>query len=218
MRTALANDIKAHVCRVALSSALGRAATGAPAAGAKPSHTPRPMVYELPDGTRIDLAAECSSVPELLFSSESSGETVGGSGASSSSSSGSSSSGSSSSGSAAAAAAPRAPSLRALPTILHESVAACHADLRKDLLKHVVLSGGGTLMPGFKERLAKETSSLVSDRRFKMTFTAASPLERKFGTWIGGSIMASLGTFQQYWVSKAEYDESGPGIFEHRCP
>ena len=210
MRMALGNDIKAHVCRVALSSALGRAATGAPAAGAKPSHTPRAMVFELPDGTRIDVAAECSSVPELLFSS---GEEAEGSGAASCSSGSSSGS-----GSAAAAAAPRAASLRTLPTILHESVVACHADVRKDLLKHVVLSGGGTLLPGFKERLAKETASLITDHRYKMTFTAASPLERTFGTWIGGSIMASLGTFQQYWVSKAEYDESGPGIFEHRCP
>jgi actin-related protein len=35
------------------------------------------------------------------------------------------------------------------------------------------------------------------------------PMERKFGTWIGGSILASLGSFQQLWLSKQEYDEMG---------
>merc|ERR1711924_418629 len=28
--------------------------------------------------------------------------------------------------------------------------------------------------------------------------------------WIGGSILSSLSTFQQMWISKGEYDESGP--------
>ena len=40
-------------------------------------------------------------------------------------------------------------------------------------------------------------------------FVTPSPLERRFSTWIGGSILASLGTFQQSWMSKAEYEEVG---------
>ena len=36
--------------------------------------------------------------------------------------------------------------------------------------------------------------------------------ERRFATWIGGSILASLGTFQQLWISKAEYEEHGAAI------
>merc|ERR1712071_749221 len=39
-----------------------------------------------------------------------------------------------------------------------------------------------------------------------------APPERKYSVWIGGSILASLSTFQQIWISKQEYDESGPGI------
>lgn len=57
----------------------------------------------------------------------------------------------------------------------------------------------------------------VVDKRFHAQFIAAASLERKFGTWIGGSILASLGTFQQLWVSKAEYDEMGASIFMDRC-
>lgn len=34
--------------------------------------------------------------------------------------------------------------------------------------------------------------------------------------WIGGSILASLSTFQQMWISKQEYDESGPSIVHRK--
>lgn len=46
----------------------------------------------------------------------------------------------------------------------------------------------------------------------------AFPVERKYSAWIGGSILASLGTFQQMWVSKAEYDENGASISDRKCP
>ena len=39
----------------------------------------------------------------------------------------------------------------------------------------------------------------------------------RYSVWIGGSILASLSTFQQMWISKQEYDESGPGIVHRKC-
>ena len=44
----------------------------------------------------------------------------------------------------------------------------------------------------------------------------ASP-ECKYSVWIGDSILASLSSFQQMWISKQEYDESGPSIIHHKC-
>jgi actin-related protein len=41
--------------------------------------------------------------------------------------------------------------------------------------------------------------------------------ERKYSVWIGGSILSSLSTFQQMWISKTEYDESGPTIVHRKC-
>ncbi|EPB75402.1 hypothetical protein ANCCEY_05511 [Ancylostoma ceylanicum] len=46
---------------------------------------------------------------------------------------------------------------------------------------------------------------------------AQSKRERKYSVWIGGSILASLSTFQQMWISKQEYDESGPSIVHRKC-
>ena len=44
------------------------------------------------------------------------------------------------------------------------------------------------------------------------------PVERRFAAWIGGSVLASLGSFHQMWVSKQEYDETGRSIVEQKCP
>jgi actin-related protein len=42
--------------------------------------------------------------------------------------------------------------------------------------------------------------------------------ERRFGSWIGGSILASLGSFQQMWISKQEYEENGKSQVDRKCP
>ena len=54
-------------------------------------------------------------------------------------------------------------------------------------------------------------------RRLKPRIVLASPVEREFSSWIGASVLASLGTFQQMWVSKAEYEEEGPSAVERKC-
>lgn len=48
--------------------------------------------------------------------------------------------------------------------------------------------------------------------------SANGSVERRFGSWIGGSILASIGTFQQMWISSQEYEESGKGQVERKCP
>ncbi len=49
------------------------------------------------------------------------------------------------------------------------------------------------------------------------TNQVVAPPERKYSVWIGGSILSSLSTFQQMWISKGEYDESGPTIVHRKC-
>ncbi|KAG5252780.1 actin [Salix suchowensis] len=36
-----------------------------------------------------------------------------------------------------------------------------------------------------------------------MKIKVVAPPERKYSVWIGGSILASLSTFQQMWIAKA---------------
>lgn len=67
-------------------------------------------------------------------------------------------------------------------------------DLRKNLYANIVLSGGSTLTRGFGDRLLTELQKLaVKDMRIKIF----APPERKYSTWIGGSILAGLSTFRK---------------------
>ena len=67
-------------------------------------------------------------------------------------------------------------------------------DLRKALYTNIVLSGGSTLTKGFGDRLLSEVQKLaVKDMKIKIS----APPERKYSTWIGGSILAGLSTFRK---------------------
>eukprot|EP00445_Apocalathium_hangoei_P067673 CAMPEP_0204146080 /NCGR_PEP_ID=MMETSP0361-20130328/21932_1 /ASSEMBLY_ACC=CAM_ASM_000343 /TAXON_ID=268821 /ORGANISM="Scrippsiella Hangoei, Strain SHTV-5" /LENGTH=354 /DNA_ID=CAMNT_0051100131 /DNA_START=38 /DNA_END=1100 /DNA_ORIENTATION=- len=91
------------------------------------------------------------------------------------------------------------------------SIMKCDVDIRKDLYANVVLSGGSTMFQGIGERMTKELTSLAPST---MKIKVIAPPERKYSVWIGGSILSSLSTFQQMWISKGEYDESGPSIVQ----
>ena len=84
-----------------------------------------------------------------------------------------------------------------------------------DLYPNVVLTGGNTMFQGLAERLQKELQALV--RWEGASWRIIAPPERKHSVWIGGSILASLSTFEQMWIYKEEYDETGPSIVHKKC-
>jgi len=94
------------------------------------------------------------------------------------------------------------------------SIMKCDVDIRKDLYGNIVLSGGSTMYPGIADRMQKEIVALAPST---MKIKIVAPPERKYSVWIGGSILASLSTFQAMWISKQEYDESGPSIVHRKC-
>ncbi|GER43518.1 actin, partial [Striga asiatica] len=93
----------------------------------------------------------------------------------------------------------------------YNSIMKCDVDIRKDLYGNIVLSGGSTMFSGIADRMSKEITALAPS---SMKIKVVAPPERKYSVWIGGSILASLSTFQQ--ASKAEYDESGPSIVHRK--
>jgi len=97
---------------------------------------------------------------------------------------------------------------------MFQTIMKCDVDIRKDLYANIVLSGGTTMFSGISERLTKEMTALAPST---MKIKVVAPPERKYSVWIGGSILASLSTFQQMWISKQEYDESGPSIVHRKC-
>ena len=90
----------------------------------------------------------------------------------------------------------------------------CDKDIRKVLYANIVLSGGSTMFPGIADRMQKEITTLApSTTDIKVI---ARPY-RKFSTWSGGSLLASLCTFQQMWIFKSEYEECGSSIVHSKC-
>jgi actin len=76
----------------------------------------------------------------------------------------------------------------------YNSIMKCDVDIRKDLYGNIVLSGGTTMFPGIADRMSKEITALAPS---SMKIKVVAPPERKYSVWIGGSILASLSTFQQ---------------------
>lgn len=86
-------------------------------------------------------------------------------------------------------------------------------DVRESVGRDIVLSGGGSMFTGLKERLEME---IKKKNPYYQTKVNASP-ERKYYSWLGGSILGSLSTFQSMWISKEEYMESGKSIVDRKC-
>jgi len=97
---------------------------------------------------------------------------------------------------------------------VYDSIMKCDVDIRKDLYENVVMSGGSTMFEGIDVRLEKELTALAPST---MTIKISAPPERKYSVFIGGSILSSLSTFSTMWISKEEYDESGPSIVHRKC-
>lgn len=128
-----------------------------------------------------------------------------------------------------------------IPQLIHESLTTCDVDVRASLLQNIVIVGGGSLLPGFTDRLNYELSVafpgvrsscfLLSSKSSKLTpgfrlafpqqkvrlHASGHPTERRYSSWLGGSILASLGTFHQLWISKEEWEEYGPNIVGQKC-
>ena len=88
--------------------------------------------------------------------------------------------------------------------MVYNSIMKCDVDIRKDLYANILLDGGSSLFPGLDARLQKEVTSLAPST---MRIRVVAPPERKFSSWVGGSVLSSLSTFQQLWISKKDYDE-----------
>ncbi|KAK2568226.1 Actin-like protein 6A [Acropora cervicornis] len=102
--------------------------------------------------------------------------------------------------------------------VVTTSVGMTDIDIRAGLFGSVIVTGGNTLLQGFIDRLNRELLSKTPPSMRLKLISNNTPMERRFNPWIGGSILASLGSFQQMWISKQEYEDQGKGSVERKCP
>ena len=102
-----------------------------------------------------------------------------------------------------------------IPKLINECLQKCDLDVKKEISSNTVLSGCNTLLKGFNKRAEKELS-LFTTPKLKAPLTVPPHPFSPYTNWVGGSILASLGSFQQMWISKSEFDEN-PEIIHKKC-
>ncbi|KAM7100347.1 actin-related protein T2 [Molossus nigricans] len=101
-----------------------------------------------------------------------------------------------------------------LSKMVFSSITKCDANIQSNLYGEIVLSGGTTLFQGLDDRLLKELEQLAS-KGTPIKITA--PPDRWFSTWIGASIVTSLSSFKQMWVTFSDFKEFGTSVVQRRC-
>ena len=189
--------------------------------------------YELPDGTRIQLSTpigkDICRVPELFFSGQCPFTAP---------------TNTSTRTSSLLLNQHVTLSNAPLHQLIHESLGSvADVDLRRELASSIVLTGGGSAsLPNLAARLSLElpritsaayktkvlasgygtslanNSSNTGTNNSVLKSNPSTSIERVCAAWIGGSILTSLGSFQQLWLSKAEYEEYGGTLAIQRFP
>ena len=151
--------------------------------------------YELPDGTKVEFETDRFDVGELLLGRASLARDR-------------------------AAAGRDGLSAAPVQQLVCEAAFKCERDQQASLLSTVVLSGGGACIDGIVDRLRMEVENVIHAHTpgWRVKVLSPAPAERKICAWLGGSILASLGTFHENWISKAEYEEHGGNIVNRKCP
>jgi actin, other eukaryote len=97
--------------------------------------------------------------------------------------------------------------------MVYNGIQSTDLELHSLLYQNVFVSGATSLVGGFTERLESELKEMIP-KNAKSKIIA--PFERRFSTWIGGSILSSLSSFQKCFVTKDEYEENGPSIIHYK--
>lgn len=98
--------------------------------------------------------------------------------------------------------------IRGISQLISHTLSNIDIDLRASLANNIIVTGGISLISQLTERLYLELSNNNPGLKIRL-HAVGNSTERINQAWIGGSVLASLGTFHQMWVTKEEYNEVG---------
>ena len=122
-----------------------------------------------------------------------------------------------------------------IPAMIYNSALKCDRDQHAQLLGNAILCGGGACLStaasssssvdykdgnAMPERIRLELESIIHALTPGWRVKVLSPglAERAVCSWLGASILGSLGSFHDMWITKAEYEEHGTSIVNRKCP
>ena len=97
---------------------------------------------------------------------------------------------------------------------VRKCIQSCDIDLRVPFFKRIVASGGCSTYDGFCARLQHD---IERKEAYGATVKVSQPAHPTTATWEGASILCGLSTFDNMWVSSAEFQEYGPSIILRKC-
>ena len=186
-RLAVLREMKHEICRMSSSSLSSTNGYSTWTIAGSPQ-----TLYELPDGTSVEVSAFSHIVPEILFDPAPLGSVL------------------------SKSLIPNG--FSGIGSAVIDSISNCDIDARKSVASDVILVGGSSLYSGLPERLLKFLSAPspesgvskapLSFVKPKVTASSVS-VDRHSSSWLGCSIIACCATFQQLWISKRQYEEEG---------
>eukprot|EP00541_Cyclophora_tenuis_P018098 CAMPEP_0116549030 /NCGR_PEP_ID=MMETSP0397-20121206/4658_1 /TAXON_ID=216820 /ORGANISM="Cyclophora tenuis, Strain ECT3854" /LENGTH=131 /DNA_ID=CAMNT_0004073731 /DNA_START=84 /DNA_END=479 /DNA_ORIENTATION=+ len=111
-----------------------------------------------------------------------------------------------------------------IPSMVCDAAFRCDRDQQVSLLGNVVLAGGGACLgpneQALPDHLREQVEAIIHQHTPGWRVKVLSPNfpERSVASWLGGSILGSLGTFHEMWITRKEYEEWGAAIVNRKCP
>lgn len=110
---------------------------------------------------------------------------------------------------------------------LFDVIQGAGVDMRLELYKHIVLSGGSTMYPGLPSRLEKDLKERRdqylggkgSEAAKKLKIRIEDPPRRKHMVFLGGAVLADImkdkdQDAKPFWVTKKMWEEQGHRILD----
>ena len=82
--------------------------------------------------------------------------------------------------------------------MIETSLNRCSEDLKIEMAKRMIFCGGSSMIKGLYDRIDKELNHLDVEYRLEFDW------QRRYSSWVGGSMVGSLSTFQQLAIKNTE--------------
>jgi len=100
-----------------------------------------------------------------------------------------------------------------VPELVFHSVHDCARDVKRSMFNNIICAGGNTRFKNFETRLQTEVGKIAS-RHTRAKVEVIAPADRSISAWLGGSVLASLDSFKELWVTRLEYEEEGNRLID----
>uniref|UniRef100_A0A1A8HAZ4 Actin-related protein 6 n=2 Tax=Nothobranchius korthausae TaxID=1143690 RepID=A0A1A8HAZ4_9TELE len=100
-----------------------------------------------------------------------------------------------------------------LPEAIVHSVQSLPEEMQPHFYQNIILTGGNTLFPGFRERLEAELRSLVPAHLPVSVILPSNPVSY---SWEGGKLLAHSPDYEEMVVTREEFEENGHAVCEEK--